>query len=106
MTATKNTVRSVPACMIRTHFLGPTNYRGARVAASFLADRKSRVVVSYTYEATGSEAHKPAILALIDKANKERAAMGWPLIRPECLLSCGEDGGGYVWAIQEVGGAS
>ena len=99
---TAESIRSVPACMIRTHFIGPSNYRGARIAASFVADRKTRVVVSYQGEATGSEAHIPAILALIAKANKERAAMGWSLIRPDCLLSCGEDGGGYVWAVQEV----
>lgn len=106
MPATKNTVRTAPACMIRTHFLGPTNYRGARIVARFLADAKTRVAVSWDYSHTGSEGHIPAVLALIDKANKERADMGWSLIRPECLLSCGEDGSGYVWCVQEVGGAS
>ena len=102
MTTSTHAVRTIPACMIRTHFLGPTNFRGARIVASFVADAKTRVTVSFTYEASGSDAHIPAVLALIEKANAERTAMGWPLIRPECLLSCGEDGGGYVWAVQEV----
>lgn len=102
MAATAKTVRSVPVCMIRTKFLGPTNCRGARIVASFVADAKSRATVSFPYEASGSDAHIPAVMALIDKANAERAAMGWPIIRPDCLLSCGEDAGGYVWAVQEV----
>ncbi len=93
--------RIVPVCMIRTRFLGPTNFRGARIVASMLADRETRATVSYPYERSGSDAHVPAVLALIDKANAERDAMGWPRIVVGSLLSCGEDGGGYVWAVQE-----
>jgi hypothetical protein len=94
-------IRTAPACMIRTRFLGPTDHKGARVVAEFLADKRTRVVVSWDYSSCGSEGHIPAVLALVAKANKQRAEMGWSLIDARSLLSCGEDGGGYVWCVVE-----
>ena len=94
-------IRTAPACMIRTRFLGPTDHRGARVVAEFVADKRSRVTVSWDYSHCGSEGHIPAVLALVAKANKERDAMGWSRIDARALLSCGEDGGGYVWCVVE-----
>ena len=60
-----------------------------------------RVVVSFDYSASSSDAHLPAIVALITKANAKRDAMNWPRIDARSLLSCGEDGGGYVWCVVE-----
>jgi hypothetical protein len=94
-------IRTAPACMIRTRFLGCTNYKPSRIVAEFLADKKSRVVVSYEHQYSGSEAHVVAVLRLIEKANAERDAMQWPRIDARSLLSCGEDGGGYVWCVVE-----
>lgn len=93
--------RIVPVCMIRTRFLGPTDHKPARVAAMMLADSKTRVVVSWDYTACGGDGHVPAVLALIAKANEQRAAIGWSLLTVDHLQRCGEDGGGYVWAVQE-----
>jgi hypothetical protein len=38
---------------------------------------------------------------LVVKANMQRAEWGWPRIDVLSLLSCGEDGGGYVWCVVE-----
>lgn len=94
-------IRTAPACMIRTRFLGPTDHRGARVVAEFVADKRTRATVSWDYSMTGSEGHVPAVLALVAKANKQRAEMGYSRIDARSLLSCGEDGGGYVWCVVE-----
>jgi hypothetical protein len=94
-------IRTAPACMIRTRFLGPTDHKPARVVAEFLADKRTRATVSWDYSQGGSEGHIPAVLALVVKANMQRAEWGWPRIDVLSLLSCGEDGGGYVWCVVE-----
>lgn len=52
---------------IKTKFLGPTNYRGARVVAT--SDR-GRIVVNWDYEIGSSENHVQASKALADHIEK------------------------------------
>lgn len=49
---------------IKTRYLGPTNYRGARIKASAQA---GSVTVSYDYALNIDANHKAAAQALIDK---------------------------------------
>jgi hypothetical protein len=53
---------------ISTRYLGPTNYRGARITA-FDSDR-NRITVSYPHGLSGEAVHRVAAEALRDK-------MGW-----------------------------
>ena len=61
---------------IVTKYLGPTNYRGARIVASIparIADCRPahwRLTLSYPYELTGEDAHRAAAQALADR-------LGW-----------------------------
>jgi hypothetical protein len=53
---------------IETRYLGPTNYRGARIVAS--DGDGNRTTISYPYELSGEDVHRKAAEALRDK-------MGW-----------------------------
>jgi hypothetical protein len=53
---------------IETHYVGPTNARGARIIAK--DSDGNRVIMSYPYELSGEAVHRKAAEALRDK-------MGW-----------------------------
>lgn len=53
---------------IETKYIGPTNYRGARIIAT--DNDKNRVTISYPHELSGEDVHRKAAEALRDK-------MGW-----------------------------
>jgi hypothetical protein len=50
--------------VIKTRFIGPTNYRGARIKATCQA---GSVTVSLDYSLSGTDAHWQAVLSLIAK---------------------------------------
>lgn len=72
-----------PCAMIETRYLGPTNYRGARVVARNVNTR-TRKVVSWDHAIGAVENHERAAVALY----------GAP---PAYYSSVG--GGGYIFAM-------
>lgn len=66
----QNEIADSGRCAIFTKFLGPTNYRGARIKAWAKSGRQLSIVVPYPHEISQSKAHAAAALALCDK-------MGW-----------------------------
>ena len=80
---------------IHTHFVGPTNSRGARIVAQ-VGDWKrgepGRVTVSYDYAGTNESRHDAAASALCDK-------MGWGVTSPSREFVRGGTAGGYVYVF-------
>lgn len=65
---------------IKTTYLGPTNYRGARIKASD-TDGNS-LTISYPYELSGADCHAVAAVALAKK-------MGWAgILNAGALRDC------------------
>jgi hypothetical protein len=57
--------------VIETRYYGPTDYRGARIAAfDAYADRPNKIIIGFPHELSGAECHAKAAQALCDK-------MGW-----------------------------
>ena len=84
---------------IHTHFVGPTNSRGARIVAQ-VGDWKrgepGRVSVSYDYAGTTEARHDLAASALCDK-------MGWTDPKLRTFVRGGtERGYVYVFACDET----
>ena len=61
--------------VIRTNFVGPTNYRGSRISARYARDDQTthRVMVDWVHAQTAEQNHQRAAQALLDKINTERA---------------------------------
>ena len=60
---------------IKTKYLGPTNYRGARIKASA---EKHSVIISYPYELNAEQAHIEAAKQLMNKLGwKGTMCTGW-----------------------------
>ena len=74
------------SCAIVTRYLGPTNYRGARIVAD--AGMKRRVTIGYPHEYSGAETHFQAARALCAK-------FGW---HGE-LVAGGLEDGNYVFVF-------
>lgn len=55
---------------IQTKFLGPTDFRGARIKASC---KRGSIVIPYPYELHHSETHPSAVRALLAKFASEDA---------------------------------
>jgi hypothetical protein len=72
---------------IETHYVGPSNLRGARIIAEDLD--KNRVIFSYDHSLSGEDGHAAAALALCKK-------MGW-----EGELVAGATKRGYVFVFLE-----
>jgi len=53
-----------PRAIIKTKFIGPTNYRGARIKAICQA---GSITISYPYELRAADVHWQAAKALIEK---------------------------------------
>lgn len=61
---------------IRTKYLCPTNHKGARIKATLVEDllesqKPISVTISYPYEKSGEECHKPAAELLLSKIGKK-----------------------------------
>ena len=64
---------------IRVQYLGPTNYRGARLKATCDA---GTATISYPYESNRDEGHRAAAQALLDK-------LGWDYLMVGGVLKDG-----------------
>ena len=76
--------------MIRTKYLGPTNYRGSRITAVHKRDSEQtqRVTLSWDHRMDGLENAKAAALALCAK---------WPYEQTMTLVACGFDHDNYYF---------
>lgn len=59
---------------ISTHYLEPTDHRGARIVAT--AEGGHRVTVSYPYELSGTDVHAVAAVALARKLHWKGTLIG------------------------------
>lgn len=73
---------------ITTRYMGPTNYRGARIKAK--APDGQSVTIDYDHSECGQCLHARAALKLVEK-------MEWG--REELHLLGGATGDGYVWLL-------
>lgn len=60
------------ATSIVTKYLGPTNFRGARIKATLHGNGES-VTVPYRYDLSGVYVHEVAVEALLEKLNLPRS---------------------------------
>ena len=76
--------------LIRTKYLGPTNYRGSRITATHKRDgeQTQRVTLSWDHSMDGLENAKAAALALCAK---------WPYEQTMSLVACGFDHDHYYF---------
>lgn len=74
---------------ISTHYVGPTNSRGARIIAD--DGDGNRVTVSYPYELSGAAVHAKAALALVRK-------MGWAKLGNKLISGGTKQGYVFVFA--------
>tara|TARA_A100001201_G_scaffold142095_2_gene139314 strand:+ start:278 stop:595 length:318 start_codon:yes stop_codon:yes gene_type:complete len=76
--------------LIRTKYLGPTNYRGSRITATHKRDgeQTQRVTLSWNHSLDGLENAKAAALALCAK---------WPYEQTMTLVACGFDHDHYYF---------
>lgn len=72
---------------IETRYIGPSNYRGARISATDCGDH--HVYVPYPQELSGAEAHWPA-------AQKLARQLGW-----KGTMIAGGTKAGYVFVFAE-----
>jgi hypothetical protein len=69
---------------IETHFIGPSDRRGARIVASDLDG--NRVFLSYPYELSGEACHRKAAEALRDRMGWTGALIGGATKRGYCFV--------------------
>ena len=76
--------------LIRTKYLGPTNYRGSRITAVHKRDSEQtqRVTLSWDHSLDGLENAKAAALALLNT---------WPYRQDMVLVACGWDHDHYYF---------
>ena len=76
--------------LIRTKYLGPTNYRGSRITATHKRDgeQTQRVTLSWDHSLDGLENAKAAALAL---------CKSWPYEQTMTLVACGFDHDHYYF---------
>ena len=76
--------------LIRTKYLGPTNYRGSRITAVHKRDSEQtqRVTLSWDHSLDGLENAKAAALALLKS---------WPYRQDMVLVACGWDHDHYYF---------
>ena len=76
--------------LIRTKYLGPTNYRGSRITATHKRDgeQTQRVTLDWDHRLDGLENAKAAALALCAK---------WPYEQTMTLVACGFDHDHYYF---------
>lgn len=105
---TTTPVRSVTARMVRTAYIGPTNYKPGRVKAWSLGAGNRpgfRIVVSWDHGKDVRENHEAAAVALLAKIDSERSYGTAADFAYDTIIGSSEDGGGYVFAFvaaQEV----
>lgn len=75
--------------IIRTKYLGPTNYRGGRVKASTISGKS--VTLDWDHGANVETNHKRAAIALAGQ-------MEWP----GRWVGCSNEGGGYLFAYAQA----
>ena len=77
-------MRLLQGPLIRTKYLGPTNYRGSRITAVHKRDSEEtqRVTLSWDHSLDGLENAKAAALAL---------CQSWPYEQAMTLVACGFD---------------
>ena len=81
---------------IETHYLGPTNYRGARIIARWDTDR---LTISYPYELDGERCHRVAADQMLARRNVEKLARH-PQDRPWRIAGHGATPVGYVYTVE------
>lgn len=71
--------------IIKTKFLGPTNYRGSRVTATYKRDGETtyRVTLDWSHACGSEQNHQRAAQALLNKLNADRAEFYKSLGAPE-----------------------
>ena len=76
-----------PTCpMIQTHYIGPTDTKGARAVAVHMNTKKRRIV-AWDHSKDAPRNHLAAATRVIDDS------AAW-----EITSMCGVDGGGYIFA--------
>ena len=75
-TATDTAATIARGFAIKTKFLGPTNYKGSRVSASYKRsnDETLRATVEWRHELSAEQNHCRAAQTLINKANEDGRA--------------------------------
>ena len=76
-------------CVIVTKYMGPTNFRGARIKAIAKSGPALTITISYPHELSQSEAHASAAVALCER-------MKW---NPVSLHQGHAPGDGYVFVM-------
>lgn len=69
---------------IETHYIGPTNTKGARIVAS--DGYGNRVTISYPYELSGEAVHHKAAVALCEKMKWGGDIIGGATKRGYCFV--------------------
>ena len=76
-------------CAIFTKYLGPTNYRPARIKAWAKSGSKLSITISYPHELSQSDAHAAAAVALCDKMGWSFAALHQAHVNNGCVFVMG-----------------
>jgi hypothetical protein len=84
-----------------TKFIGPSNSRGARIKATFYHanNDKTSVTVPYSYEHGGSDAHKVALLKLLEHPNIKEL---YPRYQIVAHTTFPKDSASYWWSVNDV----
>ena len=67
--------------LIQTKYIGPTNYRGARLKAFLLAQPSVSVFYPYPHELSGEDAHRKAAEKLAQKLGYGKEQEAFEAIR-------------------------
>jgi len=90
-------ISTTPYRVIRTRFVGPTDFRGSRIIAD-AGDSTSRVTLGYDHALARDENHVAGARAVVDK-------MGWTPAQGQFTALVGGDYDGayyFVWQPQEA----
>ena len=84
-TATDTAATIARGLIIKTKFLGPTNYRCSRVSATYKRDSELtyRVTIDWSHGCNTEQNHQRAAQALLDKLNADRVEFYKSLGAPE-----------------------
>ena len=76
-TATAPAATIARGFVIKTKFLGPTNYKGSRVSASHKRDNETtyRATVNWCHDCDAEQNHHRAAQTLLNKLNADRERM-------------------------------
>lgn len=93
---------------IYTRYLGPTNFRSSRIAATIYRDGKAicREIIQYG-DANSTDEHRAGAQACLDKYNSELRQTGYSEYQKklvECVAGETPDNRGYVFLASDMHG--